>query len=138
MKKIAFALLLLVACCGSNSVMAQATVDKLLGCWKLKSISFSEPNKDSVEIRQSVGFHICFEKNGSFSAQSPKGESMGKGTYAISADGKTLEQHMHDNEPGNTDLPATIITLNDKELALQAEEVTMHFERIAVPAKKKS
>jgi hypothetical protein len=131
------ALMLLAPLFCHSTVKAQKlTEEKLLGCWKLTSIEFLKPTKDSQELINSAkNIVTCFEKNGKFTTKFKTGNSeeiVGTGSFSIAADGKTINQK-RDADDGGIDDPAEVTIINDRELSFKVEgEVILHYVRLPV------
>ena len=106
---------------------------KILGCWEVRQVIFTEETEDSDEISMdAIGTIICFEKDGKFS--NTKGTTIAKGNYSLSENGRTLYQNMEleTTVPSNhiaEDIPGQIIMLSDTELQIQAKEMILYFRR---------
>ncbi|MFT3912296.1 MAG: hypothetical protein QM737_22910 [Ferruginibacter sp.] len=118
----------------STLIAQKATEEKILGCWKIKSIEFLEINKDSMNLINSTkGIITCFEKDAKFTTKLKSGtdvQIVGTGTYSISADGKTFNQK-RDADDGAVDEPAEIVKFNDKEVSFKISKMILHFERLS-------
>ncbi len=121
---------------GTISLHAQqSNSEKIIGCWKIKSVEIIEEmdKEEAEEIRNgALGMIICLDGKGKFSTTMPPekgGAVVGTGIYKLEADGKTLTQS-RDVEDEDVDLPAEIIKLTDKSLSLKIEYMIIHYERV--------
>ena len=131
-----FATVLFFASIFHFPLMAQkVTEEKLLGCWKIKSVEFLQTNKDSLALINNIkGIITCFENNGKFTIKMKTGEKVeivGTGTFNIDADGKTINQK-RDADDNGVDEPAEIVKVSDQELSFKVSEMIFHFERIPI------
>jgi hypothetical protein len=134
MKDFKVAIMLVLAILFHSKLIAQnATEDKLLGCWKVKSVEFPKTSPESDEMANSAkGMITCFEKKGKFTTkfrENNKEIIIGTGTFKIDTDGKTIIQK-RDAEDGDVDAPGEIIKINEKEFSIKVEDVILHFERL--------
>lgn len=123
-------LLYLLVVATATSFAQQSNAEKVLGCWVLKKMEFSNPNEKTPELsEENMNTYVCFEKDGTFTTRLGGNESdVVKGKYQISADGKTLTQSRDIQDEGN-DEQAEITVLNDKAMELKLEFGVMYFVR---------
>ncbi|MDR6969001.1 hypothetical protein J2X31_003027 [Flavobacterium arsenatis] len=119
-------------CC---SIATAQTDNKqlILGCWEVRQVIFTKEVEDSDEISmEALGTIICFEKDGKFINK--KGETIAKGNYKLSENGRTLYQNSESDiaAPSNhiqEDIPGQIMMLSNTELQIQAQEMILYFRR---------
>jgi hypothetical protein len=113
-----------------NVVAQKENATKIVGCWILKKMAFSDPKMRSAEIEaEAKDSEVCFTAGGKFATTKPGNDkSPITGTFAISEDGTTLTQKRDQNEEGVED-DATIVVLNDQELVFATEFGKMYFVR---------
>jgi len=105
----------------------------ILGCWEVRQVIFTEEVEGSDEISiQAIGTIICFGNDGKFTHK--KGETIAKGNYSLSENGRTLYQNSESDTPApnnhiQEDIPGQIMMLSDTELQIQAEEMILYFRR---------
>ncbi len=121
-------LFLLLALSSVKMVAQKENTTKILGCWILKKMEFTEPKMMSADLQEEAkNSQICFSAGGTFTTTKPgKGKSPITGTYQIGADGTTLIEKRDKNEEGVDD-DATIAVLNEQELVLETEFGKMYF-----------
>lgn len=125
-----FALILI----SHTNLMAQKfKAEDLNGCWKFGRIEFLEPMPDSLNfLKETKNYIVCFEGNGKFitKQKTSSGERvLGDGTFNLEADGKTITQKRNATD-GEVDEPGEIVLLTNKELAIKADMMIIHFERM--------
>ncbi len=117
----------------STLIAQKLTEEKLLGCWKIKSIEFLQANKDSAELTKNIkSIFTCFEKNGKFTTKLKNEvdvQIIGTGTFNISADGKTLTQKRGADD-GGIDESAEVVMVSNEEVSFKILQMIFHFERI--------
>lgn len=107
--------------------------EKILGCWEVRQVIFTEEVEGSDEISmEAIGTIVCFDKNGKFTNK--QGGTTREGNYNLSENGRTLYQNLGTHSPaqGNIiveDIPGQIMMLSDTELQIQAEEMIFYFRR---------
>ncbi|WNM18800.1 lipocalin family protein [Flavobacterium capsici] len=121
---------LLVLLVTATTFAQKSNAEKILGCWVLKKMEFSNPANDAPELsEEAMNSYVCFEKDGTFTTRLGGNESeVVKGKYQISADGKTLTQSRDIQDEGN-DEQAEISVLDDTKLELKLEFGVMYFVR---------
>ena len=113
-----------------------ATADKLLGCWKVKSVEFIQSAPNSDEIANSAKAMItCFEKDGKFTTkfmENNKEIIVGTGKFTIEPDGKTIhsKRDVGAADDDGIDAPGEIIKINDREFSIKVEDIILHYERL--------
>ena len=122
--------LLLVILFTTTTFAQKSNAEKILGCWVLKKMEFTEAKPDDVNLsEEAMNSYVCFEKDGTFITRLGGQETnVVKGSYQLSADGKNLSQSRDIDDEGN-DEEAEIMVLNDKKLELKHEFGTMYFEK---------
>lgn len=114
--------------------MAQAeNKEIIIGCWEVRQVIFTKEVEGSDDISMdALGTIVCFEKNGKFTNKS--GETIIKGNYSLSQNGRTLYQKM-ESDPDfpsdhvTKDIPGQIMMLSDRELQIQVEEMILYLRR---------
>lgn len=119
----------------SFNLLAQITSkEKLSGCWKVNKFEFLSPVEDSAELVTGMkNYIICFEMGGKYITKiniKNIEEIIGTGTYHISSDGKTIYQKRNSDDNG-IDSPGDVVILNDRELAIKADKVILHFVKLS-------
>ena len=136
MKKFKVAIVLVITILFHSNLLAQnATEDKVLGCWKVKSVEFIKSSSNSDEMANGAkGMITCFDKGGKFTTkfrENNKEIIIGTGKFKIEADGKTINQKRDvDGDDDETDAPGEIIKINDREFSIKVEDVILHYERL--------
>ena len=97
MKKFKVAIVVVITILFHSNLLAQnATEDKVLGCWKVKSVEFIKSSSNSDEMAKGAkGMITCFDKGGKFTTkfrENNKEIIIGTGKFKIEADGKTINQ----------------------------------------------
>lgn len=106
---------------------------KILGCWEVRQVIFTKEVEGSDEISmEALGTIVCFEKDGKFINK--RGETVAKGNYKLSENGRTLYQNSESDIPAPSnhiveDIPGQIMMLSDTELQIQAEEMILYFRK---------
>jgi hypothetical protein len=106
---------------------------KILGCWEVRQVIFTKEVEGSDEISmEALGTIVCFEKDGKFINK--RGETVAKGNYKLSENGRTLYQNSESDTPAPSnhiveDIPGQIMMLSDTELQIQAEEMILYFRK---------
>lgn len=107
---------------------------KIIGCWEVRQVIFSEPFEGSDDISiDALGTIVCFDKEGKFT-NSKSEDDVRTGTYSLSENGRTIYQSAKRDTPtaGNViaqDIPGQIVMLSDTELQVQADEMTLYFRK---------
>lgn len=115
----------------STSGTAQSdNLQKILGCWELKSVTFKPSSEVSKEtVQEGRGRVVCFRQDGTFSGHSPiKEERSITGTWSLSPDGKTLQQ-IENGTSKEQNLPAQVVLLSDSRLRLEIDFAFFEFSR---------
>ncbi|RZK11437.1 MAG: hypothetical protein EOO46_06750 [Flavobacterium sp.] len=105
----------------------------ILGCWEIRQVIFTKEVEGSDDISmEALGTIICFEKDGTFTNK--RGETIAKGTYKLSENGRTIHQNSVSEIPApnnhiQEDVPGQIMMLSATELQIQAEEMILYFRR---------
>lgn len=119
--------------CCSISTAQTDNKQLILGCWEVKQVIFTKDFEGSDDISmEALGTIICFEKDGKFTNK--KGETITKGNYKLSENGRTLYQNSESEIPAPSnyiqeDIPGQIMMLSDTEFQIQAEEMILYFRR---------
>lgn len=127
-----FSILLTLFCYSIATAQSDNKV-KILGCWEVRQVIFTEEVEGSDEISMdAIGSIVCFHEEGKFSNR--KGKTIIEGNYSLSENGRTLYQNSKSDIPvqSNTiieDTPGQIMMLSDTELQIQAEEMILYFRR---------
>lgn len=106
------------------------TTEKIIGCWVLKNIDFSQPTPNGITLKkEAINTTVCFDEKGTFVTK-PSGNNKAtiNGNYKVSEDGKTLQQ-TSDLEENDNYNKAEITQLDDKNLVVKHEFGMMYFER---------
>jgi len=121
---------LLLALSSVKVVAQQEHAAKIVGCWILNKMEFTDPETKSADLeKEAKNAVICFSAAGKFTTtKAGNGKAPIIGTYHLSADGKTLIEARDKNDEGVDD-NATIAVLNEKELVLETEFGKMYFAR---------
>lgn len=129
MRYLKIAAFLLIAFSTFNAAAQKTNAEKIVGCWVFKKMEFNAEYDFSEQlIKQTLNTVVCFDTNGKFTS-AKTGSTPVKGSYNISADGKTLSQKRDFSEDGSVDEDASIELLDDKHLQFKLDFGIMHFER---------
>ncbi|WP_333878568.1 lipocalin family protein [Flavobacterium sp.] len=103
---------------------------KILGCWVFQKIEYD--NKAVAENAESPAPNsvtVCFEAGGTYTTTEANSNTPITGTYAVSADGKTITQQRDNPEEGTLDENAVLSFININSMVLQLEFARLYFER---------
>jgi hypothetical protein len=116
----------------SKSLAQKDNAEKILGCWILKKIEFTNKDDYSEElIKHAQNSLVCFTFDGKFTTALAKTNEIITGSYKISDDGKIMSQKsdLLDEDFVNIENDAEIEFLDDKQLIIKIKSTTTYFER---------
>jgi hypothetical protein len=123
-------ILVVVLLLSISKSMAQSTnSQKIIGCWSLKNMVFTEKVENPTElINNALNTLICFNTEGKFTTTKAGETSVVNGKFKVSEDGKTLHQSRDLKDEGN-DEDGQIVLIDEKQLIFKTDYVTLIFDR---------
>lgn len=116
----------------SKSLAQKDNAEKILGCWILKKIEFTNKDDYSEElIKHAQNSLVCFTVDGKFTTTLVKTNEIITGRYKISDSGKIMSQKsdLLDEDFVSIENDAEIEFLDDKQLVIKIKSTTTYFER---------